>query len=85
MEKLWEDHRGWKLGDETAYWIVLPLIGLHALIVALDGSNPFYTQNRVGRNGRVSASGNAPIYQLFCRSAKALGGTPGPLPPRVSP
>ncbi|MEX0280884.1 MAG: sugar transferase [Arenibacterium sp.] len=33
--------------------IVLPLIALLALIVALDGSNPFYTQNRVGRNGRV--------------------------------
>ena len=33
--------------------IVLPLIALLALVVALDGSNPFYTQNRVGRNGRV--------------------------------
>jgi lipopolysaccharide/colanic/teichoic acid biosynthesis glycosyltransferase len=33
--------------------IVLPLIALLALIVAIDGSNPFYTQNRVGRNGRV--------------------------------
>ncbi|MEX0280712.1 MAG: sugar transferase [Arenibacterium sp.] len=33
--------------------IVLPLIALLAMIVALDGSNPFFIQNRVGRNGRV--------------------------------
>lgn len=32
---------------------VVPVIALLAMIVALDGSNPFYTQNRVGRNGRV--------------------------------
>lgn len=29
------------------------LIGLLALIIALDGGNPFYFQNRLGRNGRV--------------------------------
>lgn len=33
--------------------VVLPLILLLACIVALDGHNPFYTQNRVGRNGRI--------------------------------
>ena len=33
--------------------IVLPLIALMALLVALDGSNPFYSQPRVGRNGRI--------------------------------
>ena len=31
----------------------LPLIGLLALLVALDGHNPFYRQQRVGRDGRV--------------------------------
>ncbi|MCE8469544.1 sugar transferase, partial [Rhodovulum sulfidophilum] len=30
----------------------VPLIALLALLVALDGHNPFYTQLRVGRNGR---------------------------------
>lgn len=33
--------------------IVLPLIALMALLVALDGHAPFYTQLRVGRNGRT--------------------------------
>lgn len=33
--------------------IVVPLIGLLALLVALDGHNPFYVQNRVGRHGRI--------------------------------
>lgn len=32
---------------------VFPLIALIAAIVALDGHNPFYTQKRVGRNGRT--------------------------------
>lgn len=32
---------------------VLPLVGVLALLVALDGHNPFYTQNRVGRHGRI--------------------------------
>lgn len=32
--------------------IVLPLIALGALLVARDGHNPFYTQLRVGKNGR---------------------------------
>ena len=31
---------------------VIPLIGLLALLVALDGHNPFYRQKRVGRDGR---------------------------------
>ncbi len=31
---------------------VLPVIALMALVVALDGHGPFYTQERVGRNGR---------------------------------
>nr|WP_275041372.1 sugar transferase [Ruegeria sp. ANG-S4] len=33
--------------------IVLPLIALLAVMVALDGANPFYCQRRVGRNGRI--------------------------------
>ena len=33
--------------------IVLPLIALTALLIALDGHNPFSVQNRVGRNGRI--------------------------------
>lgn len=32
--------------------VVLPLIALSALLVARDGHNPFYTQLRVGKNGR---------------------------------
>lgn len=32
--------------------IVGPLIALMALIVALDGKNPFYSQLRIGKNGR---------------------------------
>lgn len=32
--------------------ISLPLIAMVALLVALDGGNPFYTQQRVGRGGR---------------------------------
>lgn len=33
--------------------IALPLIGMFSLLVALDGSSPFYQQNRIGKNGRV--------------------------------
>lgn len=33
--------------------IVIPVIGTVALLVALDGHNPFYCQNRIGRHGRV--------------------------------
>ncbi|WP_347403046.1 sugar transferase [Roseicyclus salinarum] len=33
------------------FW--LPIILVTALIVARDGHNPFYTQPRIGRNGRV--------------------------------
>ena len=33
--------------------IVLPLIGLLALVIARDGHSPFFRQERVGRNGRV--------------------------------
>lgn len=33
--------------------ISLPLIALFALLVACDGGNPFYTQMRVGKNGRL--------------------------------
>lgn len=32
---------------------VLPLLGVLALLVALDGGSPFYSQSRIGRNGRV--------------------------------
>lgn len=32
---------------------VLPVVGLLALLVARDGGKPFYTQDRVGRNGRI--------------------------------
>jgi exopolysaccharide production protein ExoY len=32
---------------------VAPLIGILALIVSLDGSPPFYRQDRVGRNGCI--------------------------------
>lgn len=33
--------------------LVLPLILTLAMIVALDGSNPFYSQKRIGKNGRI--------------------------------
>lgn len=33
--------------------VVVPLIGVLALLVALDGSSPFYRQWRVGRNGKL--------------------------------
>jgi len=33
--------------------ITLPVIAVFALLVGLDGSNPFYAQKRVGRHGRV--------------------------------
>ena len=33
--------------------IVLLTVALLAFVVALDGGNPFYTQDRVGRNGRT--------------------------------
>lgn len=33
--------------------IVLPIIGIIALVVALDGASPFYRQKRLGRNGRI--------------------------------
>lgn len=33
--------------------VVLPLVVLLALIVLLDGRNPFYSQQRVGREGRT--------------------------------
>ena len=32
--------------------VVLPLVALAAALVALDGRNPFYSQLRVGQNGR---------------------------------
>lgn len=32
---------------------VLPVVAVLALLIALDGNNPFYTQNRVGRGGRI--------------------------------
>lgn len=32
--------------------VILPLIALLAICVALDGGNPFYSQLRVGRDGR---------------------------------
>jgi len=33
--------------------IVLPIVAFMALIIALDGYNPFYSQLRVGKNGRT--------------------------------
>jgi len=33
--------------------IVVPLVLLMVLLIALDGGNPFYSQMRVGRNGRT--------------------------------
>lgn len=33
--------------------IVLPLIGILALLTTLDGGKPFYLQRRIGRNGKV--------------------------------
>ena len=33
--------------------IILPVIALAAVVVSLDGSSPFYTQKRVGRNGEI--------------------------------
>ncbi|MDX8349218.1 sugar transferase [Cognatiyoonia sp. IB215446] len=33
--------------------IVLPLIGIMAILVSLDGHSPFYRQDRVGRGGQI--------------------------------
>jgi lipopolysaccharide/colanic/teichoic acid biosynthesis glycosyltransferase len=33
--------------------VVLPVVALLAALVALDGCNPFYTQKRLGRGGRI--------------------------------
>lgn len=33
--------------------IILPIVAVLALLVARDGANPFYGQERVGRNGRI--------------------------------
>lgn len=33
--------------------VVLPVVFILACLVALDGGRPFYTQERVGRNGRI--------------------------------
>lgn len=33
--------------------LVLPIVAFLSLLVALDGGKPFYTQDRVGRGGRV--------------------------------
>lgn len=33
--------------------VVLPVVALMAFLVALDGHNPFYSQLRVGKNGKV--------------------------------
>ena len=33
--------------------IFLPLIAIFAAIAATDGHNPFYRQERVGKNGRI--------------------------------
>lgn len=33
--------------------IVLPVVLFCAILVSLDGARPFYTQERVGRNGRI--------------------------------
>lgn len=33
--------------------LVFPIVALMALVVALDGHNPFYSQKRIGRGGRV--------------------------------
>ena len=33
--------------------IVLPFVAVAALLVALDGHNPFYTQKRVGKDGKL--------------------------------
>lgn len=33
--------------------VVLPVVAILALLVALDGHNPFYSQARVGRGGRI--------------------------------
>ncbi|WP_458326621.1 sugar transferase [Roseobacter sp. A03A-229] len=33
--------------------VVVPLIAVMALLVALDGHMPFYTQKRIGRNGKI--------------------------------
>ena len=33
--------------------VVVVMVALLALVNALDGGRPFYTQQRIGRNGRV--------------------------------
>lgn len=33
--------------------LVLPVVALLALVVATDGHSPFYSQKRIGKNGRV--------------------------------
>lgn len=46
-----------RLFDITAVLLalpfILPIVGILALMVAVDGGNPFYSQLRVGRNGRI--------------------------------
>lgn len=39
------------VATSAVFW--LPMIAICAFLIALDGRNPFYTQRRVGRNGRV--------------------------------
>jgi exopolysaccharide production protein ExoY len=33
--------------------VILPLLGILALAISLDGHSPFYRQKRLGRNGRI--------------------------------
>ena len=33
--------------------LVLPIVAIMAVVVAMDGHNPFYSQKRIGRGGRV--------------------------------
>lgn len=33
--------------------VVIPLVGILAILGALDGAGPFYRQRRVGRNGKI--------------------------------
>ncbi|CUH40856.1 Undecaprenyl phosphate N,N'-diacetylbacillosamine 1-phosphate transferase [Jannaschia seosinensis] len=34
-------------------WMIVPIVAVLAFLTMMDGHSPFYTQNRVGRGGRV--------------------------------
>ena len=57
--------------------ISVPIMLIFGLLVALDGHNPFYRQDRVGRNGRIFRirnPRNASILTITARAFMARNG-----------